>query len=196
MLIVIGLLVSTPALASADDRLDPTAVDRWVADYLRAEGLPGAAVSVIHRRRDRGGGRQSTDDTPITATTEMSIGSVSKMITAFAVLQLVDQDEVDLDGPVIDQLPEFVLDDPRGAQITVRQLLDHTSGLPNPLVIPAAQSPAERVTQLRTIALGSDRGSPTPTATSTTRPQPGWWKPWRGRTSRLTSTSTSSGRWG
>lgn len=159
LLIAIGLLVSTPALASADDRVDTAAVDRWIADYLRAEGLPGAAVAVVHDGQVVVETGQSTDDTPITATTKMSIGSVSKMITAFAVLQLVDQNKIDLDRSVTSQLPEFVLDEPRGAEITVRQLLDHTSGLPNPLVIPPATSPAERIGQLRTIALGSDPGT-------------------------------------
>lgn len=138
---------------------------------------------------------QSTDDTPITATTKMSIGSVSKMITAFAVLQLVDQNKVDLDRSVTSQLPEFVLDDPRGAEITVRQLLDHTSGLPNPLVIPPATSPAERVGQLRTIALGSDPGTTYTYSNLNYQTAAAWWRPCRGRTSRPTWTSTSSARW-
>ena len=89
----------------------------------------------------------------------MSIGSVSKMITAFAVLQLVERGEIELDGPVAGQMPEFDLDDARGARITVRQLLTHTSGLPNPLVVAPAADPEERVAELRTVPLVSDPGS-------------------------------------
>lgn len=158
VLVALGLLISGPTVASADGRVDSTSVDRWVRQYLKAEGLPGAAVAVVHDGKIVVETGQSTGDTPITATTPMSIGSVSKMFTAFAVLQLVDQGKVELDRSVSSQLPEFVLDDPRGGQITVRQLLEHTSGLPNPLVIASATSPAERVAQLRTIGLDSDPG--------------------------------------
>ncbi|MFJ1752222.1 serine hydrolase [Kitasatospora sp. NPDC088134] len=55
------------------------------------------------------------------------IGSTTKTFTATLVLQLVDEGRLDLDGPVADHLPEFGLD-PR---ITVRMLLQHTSGLYN-----------------------------------------------------------------
>ena len=95
----------------------------------------------------------------IAADRPMAIGSVSKMITAFAVLQLVDAGRIDLDQPVRRQLPEFTVDDPRGALITVRQLLSHRSGLPNPTVIAPAASPQERVGQLRDVHLDSDPGS-------------------------------------
>ncbi|GAA1845348.1 serine hydrolase domain-containing protein [Microlunatus capsulatus] len=154
-----GLLLLFAVPASADERVDIATVDRWIWDYLRAEGLPGAAVAVVHDGQIVVETGQSTNGDPITATTPMSIGSVSKMITAFAVLQLVDQRKVDLDRSVTSQLPEFTLDDPRGAEITVRQLLEHTSGLPNPLVIAAAADPAQRVSQVRTISLDNDPGT-------------------------------------
>jgi CubicO group peptidase (beta-lactamase class C family) len=58
------------------------------------------------------------------------IGSVTKMFAAVSVMQLVDRGLVELDRPVIDYLPTFTMADPRYAQITVRMLINHTSGIP------------------------------------------------------------------
>lgn len=59
----------------------------------------------------------------------LNIGSVSKVYTATAVMQLVDQGLVDLETPVTEYIPEFKMADERYKDITVRMLLNHTSGL-------------------------------------------------------------------
>lgn len=155
----LGWVAAAVTPASAEGRPSTSSVDEWVDAYLRTEGLSGAAVAVVRDGQIVVETCRSTEATTITASTPMAVGSISKMFTAFAVLQLVEQGKVSLDGPVRAQLPEFVLDDPRGAEITVRQLLDHTSGLPVPLVVPPAKNPAERVDQLRGVALVTDPGS-------------------------------------
>lgn len=60
------------------------------------------------------------------------IGSVSKSFTAAAVLRLAEQGRVNLDDPVAAYLPDF----PFGSRVTVRQLLEHRSGLPNLFFLP------------------------------------------------------------
>ena len=57
------------------------------------------------------------------------IGSVSKMYTTAAVMQLADAGKLELDKPVTTYLPEFKMADPRYKDITVRMLLNHSSGL-------------------------------------------------------------------
>ena len=57
------------------------------------------------------------------------VGSVSKIYTTVAMMQLVEAGQVDLDRPVTDYLPEFTMEDPRYVDITVRMLLNHSSGL-------------------------------------------------------------------
>ena len=57
------------------------------------------------------------------------VGSVSKVYATAAVMQLVDEGEVELDAPVTDYVPEFRLADERYKKITVRMLMDHTSGM-------------------------------------------------------------------
>jgi CubicO group peptidase (beta-lactamase class C family) len=61
------------------------------------------------------------------------IGSVSKMFAAVAVMQLVDRGLVDLEKPLVEYLPSFKMADPRYRKITVRMLLNHTSGIPGTL---------------------------------------------------------------
>ena len=66
---------------------------------------------------------------PMTSDETLMAYSMSKTITAAAVLQLVEAGRVGLDDPVA----RFVEWQPYGEAITVRQLLSHTSGTPNPI---------------------------------------------------------------
>ena len=54
----------------------------------------------------------------------------AKTYTAAAVLKLVDEGKVELDAPVTAYLPDFTMADGRYTDITVRMLLNHSSGLP------------------------------------------------------------------
>jgi CubicO group peptidase (beta-lactamase class C family) len=66
---------------------------------------------------------------PAGASTLYNIGSVSKTFCATAVMLLVDDGKISLDAPVKNYIPDFNMTDPRYENITVRMLLDHTSGL-------------------------------------------------------------------
>lgn len=66
---------------------------------------------------------------PNTTDTKFMIGSISKPITATLMLILVQKGLVSLDKPVEDYLPEF--QNRPAAKVTIRQLLSHTSGMPN-----------------------------------------------------------------
>jgi CubicO group peptidase (beta-lactamase class C family) len=67
---------------------------------------------------------------PVDKNTLLNIGSITKVFTATAIMLLVDDGKVKLDDPVVKYLPEFVMADPRYEDITVRMLLNHSSGLP------------------------------------------------------------------
>ncbi|MFI0466275.1 serine hydrolase domain-containing protein [Saccharopolyspora sp. 5N102] len=113
-----------PPIGAAD-------IDSVVEEYLRDSGLPGAAVAVTRGDevvRAAGYGRTPAGE-PVTEHTAMAVASVSKSITALAVVQLAEAGRVGLDEPVRSYLPEFTTADPRAGRITVRQLLDQTSGL-------------------------------------------------------------------
>jgi CubicO group peptidase (beta-lactamase class C family) len=67
--------------------------------------------------------------TALTNESMYGIGSISKTFTAAAVMQLVDQGKVNLDQPITAYIPEFKMADKRYKKITVRMLLNHSSGL-------------------------------------------------------------------
>ncbi len=67
---------------------------------------------------------------PVDKNTLFNIGSISKVYCATALMLLVDEGKIELDKPVITYLPEFTMADERYKRITVRMLLNHTSGLP------------------------------------------------------------------
>ncbi|MEG1877963.1 MAG: serine hydrolase domain-containing protein, partial [Lachnospiraceae bacterium] len=64
-----------------------------------------------------------------TSDTTYGIASISKIFTTISVLKLVDEGKIRLDEPVIHYLPEFTMEDSRYKDITVRMLLNHSSGL-------------------------------------------------------------------
>jgi CubicO group peptidase (beta-lactamase class C family)/D-alanyl-D-alanine dipeptidase len=66
---------------------------------------------------------------PATAKTVYRVGSVSKLFTDLAVMQLVERGELALDAPINDYLPNFTPKNPFGTPITLRQLMSHQSGL-------------------------------------------------------------------
>ena len=76
---------------------------------------------------------------PLDSATTMMAYSMSKTVTAIAVLQLVEAGRVGLDDPVAN----YVAMQPYGSRVTIRQLISHTSGIPNPIPLRWVH-PAER----------------------------------------------------
>lgn len=76
-----------------------------------------------------GGAYSIGSDEPLTTNHLYGIGSTSKMFTTAAMMQLVEDGKVDLDKPVTTYIPEFKMADERYKDITVRMLLNHSSGL-------------------------------------------------------------------
>ncbi|MFI8457737.1 serine hydrolase domain-containing protein [Kitasatospora sp. NPDC085464] len=118
------------------DLVRPNLVQQGLDALVRTDGVPAALATV--RGRD-GGVRHYTAGVADLATGarvpvdgQVRIGSNTKTFTAVVVLQLVGEGKVDLDAPVDTYLPGLVRGDGiDGRRITVRQLLQHTSGLPD-----------------------------------------------------------------
>ncbi|MEU0536267.1 serine hydrolase domain-containing protein [Amycolatopsis tolypomycina] len=160
LLAALLLATATPARAAA-----PLDIDGYVRAYLDHTGLPGAAIAITHGDdvvRVAGYGHDAAGN-PMTASTRLPIASVSKSMTAFAVLRLVEDGRIDLDDPVTRYLPDFRLADPRGARITVRMLLEQTSGMADEafpdLTLPQPHTLAEAVTRLRDAPLADEPGA-------------------------------------
>ncbi|MEV6957398.1 serine hydrolase domain-containing protein [Streptomyces sp. NPDC051183] len=110
--------------------LDPAALDAAIENVHRA-GMPGLFAEV--RDGDqvwRGAAGVADVDTgrPVDADMRHRVGSITKTFTAAAVLQQVESGRIGLDAPIGRYLPKLV-PGLRGEAITVRMLLNHTSGL-------------------------------------------------------------------
>ena len=92
-----------------------------------------AAVSIALVDADgvvwAGGFGEQSPGVAATAETVYRVGSVSKLFTDIAVMQLAERGEIDIDAPVRDYLPDFAPDNRSGRAITLRQLMSHRSGL-------------------------------------------------------------------
>lgn len=149
-----------PLSVHAADLLVTAKVDEFVTNYIEGNGLPGAAIVVVkdgHLVYQNAYGHDSNGN-PLTVKTKMRIASGSKPFTAFSVLQLVDEDKINLDDPVIHYLSELTMDDPRWKYVTVRHLLSHTSGIPNPTILPPAHDLKTGVDRIESWTLQSEPG--------------------------------------
>lgn len=70
-----------------------------------------------------------SDNRQVDDSTTYNAFSVTKTFTALAVLQLAEQGKVDINQPVVSYLPDF----PYGKDITIKQVLNHAAGIPNPI---------------------------------------------------------------
>jgi len=105
-------------------------IDSVVSLEMAREHIPGLSIVVItdrQRRWERNYGFADLEAcVPVTRTTVYRLASVSKTITAAAVMKLAEQGRIDLDVPIQRYVPSFPT---KSRQITARELLSHLSGI-------------------------------------------------------------------
>jgi CubicO group peptidase (beta-lactamase class C family) len=135
-LLVVGM---TQALATGNslsqaDSPDFDAIDAYVQEQMQEMRIPGAALGIVKGDKIvhlEGFGDADDSGREATAQTPFKIGSTSKSFTALVIMQLVEDGKVDLDAPVQRYIPWFRVADPEASKhITVRNLLNQTSGIP------------------------------------------------------------------
>ncbi|MBI3865558.1 MAG: beta-lactamase family protein [Planctomycetia bacterium] len=150
--VAMTLQLSSAAVRAGDDPQPPAATirttgttdskmapfDELLTSFVAQHKIPGAAVAVARKGRlvySRGFGLAEVEtDSPVEPTALFRIASISKPVTAIAVLQLVEQGKLGLDERAFDRLQgderytPAGSPDPRMATITIRQLLRHTGG--------------------------------------------------------------------
>ncbi|MFJ5675748.1 serine hydrolase domain-containing protein [Streptomyces sp. NPDC093097] len=133
----IGILTMgalAPPAASAATK--PDSVQQGLDTLVHSDGLPAALASVKDRdgrtRTYTAGVGDLATGSKVPRDGQVRIGSNTKTFTAVVVLQLVGEGKIGLDEPVDTYLPGLVRGDGiDGRHITIRQLLQHTSGLPD-----------------------------------------------------------------
>jgi CubicO group peptidase (beta-lactamase class C family) len=122
-------VVSIPM--AADAKVANAELETIARDALATQAAPGIAYAVIsHGKLVYAGGFGVADvatKKPVTTDTRFAIGSLSKQFTAAAILLLAQQHKLSLEDPLAKYLPQL----PNAATITLRMLLNQTSGLHN-----------------------------------------------------------------
>lgn len=110
-------------------------VDAYISAKMKELDIPGAALVIVQGNQIvhlKAFGVADADGRPVTPQTPFFTGSTGKSFTALAIMQLVEAGKIKLDAPVQTYLPWFRVADPNASKmITVRQLLNQNSGLPN-----------------------------------------------------------------
>jgi D-alanyl-D-alanine carboxypeptidase len=121
-----------PHAPSMDDAL--AAIRAYAPQAMADQGTPGLAVAITDRKRTLAivtlGYANVDAKVPVSPSTQFAIGSITKSMTALALLQLVDAGKIDLNSPVQRYLPWFSIDS-NGKRILVHELLSHTGGIPD-----------------------------------------------------------------
>lgn len=103
-------------------------IDKVVTDTLARTGVPSASIAIVKDGQvvyvKAYGDAKLEPRTPATSQMRYSIGSVSKQFTAAAILLLQEQGKLSLDDKVAKYIPDLT----RANEVTIRQLLSHTSG--------------------------------------------------------------------
>jgi len=124
-------LASAPAIGTqADPKFEQLAalVTRKMSEY----GVPGVAFGIVKNGQTtaRGFGVTNVEDPQaVTPDTVFGLASISKTVTATAIMRLVDQGKIDLSAPVRTYLPDFRIQDEAASRtVTIADLLTHTPG--------------------------------------------------------------------
>lgn len=165
-LLLSGLWVPWKAVSAAMPETE--AVSAYLRQQRAANRLPGLSVGIVEGDQvvyAQGFGNGDPDGQTISAQTPFIIGSMSKAFTAVAIMQLVEAGTLDLDEPVRTYIPWFQLKDREASgRITIRQLLNQTSGIPHSVGLQwltgtGDETRAQRVRQLREVSLAHPPGT-------------------------------------
>lgn len=103
-------------------------IDRVAREVLARTGVPSASVAIVRNNQiaylQAYGDARIEPRTPARPEMRYALGSISKQFTAAAIMMLVEQGKLSLDDPVGKFMPDLT----RANEVTIRQLLSHTSG--------------------------------------------------------------------
>ncbi len=131
LLALLAFAVALALRAQTVDTIDPALkarIDRVAEQVLALRGIPSASISVVQGGKlvytHAYGFAHLNPNVPATPEMRYSIGSISKQFAATAILLLQEQGKLSLDDPVGKYVPGLT----RGNEVTIREILSHTSG--------------------------------------------------------------------
>lgn len=108
-------------------------IDSIVRPYIEKYSIVGMSIGIVDDIESytlNYGQTAQKDGFPVSDSTMFHIASITKVFTATAIMQLVEEGKLSIDDKLVDIIPEFKLRSKSYDKITIKQLLTHTSGLP------------------------------------------------------------------
>jgi len=120
----------TPCTGQADN------IGKYVDQFLESSGAPGVSVSIMRKGQHQpqtitAGSACVENDVQVTRQCVMKIGSVTKVFTGVRIKMLIEEGKLQYDTPMSRFFPDF----PQAEKITILNMLTHTSGLPEMLML-------------------------------------------------------------
>ncbi|MBZ4222350.1 beta-lactamase family protein [Bacillus wiedmannii] len=108
-------------------------LDKYIEKFIKEQNISGASVAIVHNKDvffTKTMGITGETEKKVTSKTPFVIGSISKSLTALAIVKLIEDKKIKLEDPVQRYLPWFKLKDSQiSSTITIQHLLTHTSGI-------------------------------------------------------------------
>jgi CubicO group peptidase (beta-lactamase class C family) len=134
--LIAAWMITVRVAAQAQSERYRSELQPLIGDFMRQQQVPGLAIGVIQGGQlvyAHGFGVKNLahDHDPVTPRSLFHMASITKTFVATSIMQLVEAGKINLDAPVVQYLPYFRLADDRYPTITVRQMVTHTSGMPD-----------------------------------------------------------------
>ncbi len=126
------LLPISSTVKAENNNYDFNKIDSYISSEMKGTHIPGLSAAIINNDKVlfiKGYGKADSTGRAVNEKTPFVIGSVSKSFTALSIMQLVEAGRINLDDPIKNYLPCLQNKNDNFSKITVRQLLNHTSGI-------------------------------------------------------------------
>lgn len=143
VILIVPIIAGTQLVSGQNSEPLSSHIDQYIQEQMAQKNIVGMSVVIVQEEEItylKGFGSASLEKhTMVTPRTIFDLASCSKSFTAMAVLLLWNEGLIDLDKPLKYYIPEFSMEDEEiSAQITVKQLLNQTSGIPGNIHEPVA----------------------------------------------------------
>jgi CubicO group peptidase (beta-lactamase class C family) len=131
-LIILVLFCNLSLVGQSNRLVTEQEIDSIIQQYMQAYRIVGLSIGIVKEGKTylaKGYGKVAVNTpTLVNEKTNFLLSSIGKTFTAAAVMQLAEQGKIDINKKLIDYLPDFKMKDKRYKEITIVQLLTHSSG--------------------------------------------------------------------
>lgn len=132
---IVFFMIGCKAVAQISDHSVKSQIDSMILNKMQETKVVGAAIGIVKNGEifyNKGyGTKEINADKPIDSLTNFHLASISKVFVGTAIMQLAEQGKINIDHKLLEYIAVDKLKDERFKDITIKQMLTHTSGFPD-----------------------------------------------------------------